>query len=438
MDFIIRCKKAIQAHVAYPYLREILRALLTYLSLFLMTRVVIHAFRQFYFQYTEEILGSTVGKIMDLPFVLLLINSVLLAFAIYQREEREVCLQNKDNITFSFWENLPQRLSNRFFWSKIIVFFLCFLQWPITVGFWRILELFPASLGLSPTLQRLCLLPLFLIAVIAIDCYTGIEAKRFWLETPSRLSKMQLWKSRKKKKAQVYSPFRLLLRLMGYTLIYLVGAFMLAIVIPVTFSICAIIVMLLANKYIFFTLLAVILLAFFLTFRKRWLFIRALKKLCRKNGFCLYGLHRPYLSILRECKGHNFDLEANGRLYRCRMLASVKRSNKVYIDEDGSYTRVFAFHVPLPQFVKSRGYVQTFQRGNGDNRELFQIRSVVDYRFETDRNETKILILNPVARRVMRTVAGHAVELDNGERVGEYIIFTGNAFLRALERDCID
>ena len=69
--------------------------------------------------------------------------------------------------------------------------------------------------------------------------------------------------------------------------------------------------------------------------------------------------------------------------------------------------------------------------------EFFNHVSVSDYTFEAD--GIKVVILNPVARRVyVESTNGKLAPIDNGDLVGDYKFFTGNAFLRALERDCAD
>ena len=47
------------------------------------------------------------------------------------------------------------------------------------------------------------------------------------------------------------------------------------------------------------------------------------------------------------------------------------------------------------------------------------------------------MIINPVPKRVIRKVEGYSVDADNGDKIGEYQIFTGNAFLRSLKMESV-
>ena len=65
------------------------------------------------------------------------------------------------------------------------------------------------------------------------------------------------------------------------------------------------------------------------------------------------------------------------------------------------------------------------------------------FSFDAENNAQKILILNPVPVKVYRTDVdviseGTSEEIDNGMDVGEYKVFTGGAFMRALERNSVE
>ena len=78
------------------------------------------------------------------------------------------------------------------------------------------------------------------------------------------------------------------------------------------------------------------------------------------------------------------------------------------------------------------GYVQATDFGSGDELELFGFTSEIDYTFEADGE--KILLLNPTPRRVLKKSDKHTAEMDNGDKIGEYTVYTGNAFLRLIDR----
>jgi hypothetical protein len=80
--------------------------------------------------------------------------------------------------------------------------------------------------------------------------------------------------------------------------------------------------------------------------------------------------------------------------------------------------------------------VQTADYGNGDDLELFGFTSEIDYTFEADGE--KVILINPVPRRVRKQSGNLIGEMDNGDRMGDYTIYTGNAFLRYIDRLGID
>ena len=69
-----------------------------------------------------------------------------------------------------------------------------------------------------------------------------------------------------------------------------------------------------------------------------------------------------------------------------------------------------------------------------DEREMFRFERERKYAFDCKEGGRKILILNPVPRRAMlgaATLEG----ADHGDRIGEYSVYGGSAFLNALKND---
>ncbi|MBQ8441585.1 MAG: hypothetical protein IJX19_13055, partial [Clostridia bacterium] len=116
-------------------------------------------------------------------------------------------------------------------------------------------------------------------------------------------------------------------------------------------------------------------------------------------------------------------------------LASVKKTNKIYLLPDGTCERARLLHIPAPRVIRKGGFIQANTMDMNEGREAFRIVSTFDYRFEADGE--KVLLFNPVPKFLYKKVEdGTSRPLDNGETVGEYKIYAANAFLRALERDC--
>ena len=182
------------------------------------------------------------------------------------------------------------------------------------------------------------------------------------------------------------------------------------------------------------------LLTFGLAIRKRLIFLLRLRTTCAKYGFRLVEMKHPILALFRDSKNYTFCLEANGQTYYCRLIASVKRSNKMIFLPDGTATRNLSFYIPSPMAVASGRFVAMHDRGNGDGREFARYAREFRYDFECGEGQ-KVLLLNPVPRRAIYDHGdGHMAELDNGHRIGQnrdYMIFSGNAFLRLLKRQSL-
>lgn len=146
-------------------------------------------------------------------------------------------------------------------------------------------------------------------------------------------------------------------------------------------------------------------------------FIRKLKKECAAKGYALSKIRCPYISLFRVLVGENFTLKANGKTYSCRFIGGTRRSAPLGIMEDGTavYYLVFKFFkMTLRERTK-------------------------EFRFGYESPYRKVLIVNPVPKStVAAETNGRFVEIDNGDVRGDYIIYTGQGFINALERDSVD
>lgn len=432
----------LKGHASFPYLLAVLRGVLSYLTMFLMLSV-------WHFLFLDAFGKNTLEYLDGLEFVIyltsgvlffLILNTVLLTYAIFARRERLAFLTG-DRIAAAFDADAYRRelLRDRVFWLEVGVLILLGLLFPMTGcgqgSVLYFLESFPPIRIESVFLRGLLIRLPYAVGVILLAVFARVEARKFWLKKRSSLFQTQLWRSVERKSKRAYSYPRMILRLIGYLILYVFGTLALSVVIPTAGTVFAVILLLLMQPWFVFLILAFSVLVVFLALRKRIKFIRALKKTCRENGFTLFELKRPYRSIFRDNGKYTFGVEANGKIYYCRLLASVRRSNKFYLDEKGICTRAWALHIPQPRMAARRGYVQTYDRGTGDDREFFRITSEVDYTFEIPTEGVKIVLLNPVPRRAFRVVDEHFYEMDNGDRIGEYQVYTGNAFLRLLIRD---
>ncbi|MBR7099251.1 MAG: hypothetical protein IKC59_07545 [Clostridia bacterium] len=424
---------------SYPYIRTAVRTGLIYLIYAFMASVILFQLEWAfvgdageYFDLKKTL--SIVTNITALILSFLILNTVLLTFSMFSKSERIAFLENRSDEYDKKAERKKLLRSPTFLTETAMLIFFLFTL-PCTDSIESLLTLWLGKDVIHPILIRLIHTFLFGIAAFAINLYGHMDARDYWLELPARLAKGTIWKSMSVKKKQSYSYFRMILRLIGYFLIYLIAAKLLPVILMTFASVFELMIFLLASVGV----LAVIGLIFSTNYLgallKRRSFLKKLKNLCKQNGFSIHEIKHPYLSVFRETDGYTFALSAHGETYYARIISCINRGNYMIFDEKGIFSRVKLFRIPLPRLAAARGYVHSFDRGTGEDRELFRITSEVNYTFEADGK--KLLILNPPARFVKISHGGSLKDADNGDHVRDYSIYASNAFLRALDRNAI-
>ena len=147
----------------------------------------------------------------------------------------------------------------------------------------------------------------------------------------------------------------------------------------------------------------------------RYEFLRRLKNVCKNNKYKLSKIYNPYKSLFSLHNGKNFSVAVNGKIYSCKFISCSKPATPLFLDKDGSATFLHGI---------------TFAGVN-----WFQSTKKFEYAYESD--STKILIINPSNKFTYAINDGIVSELDNGDRIGEHLVYTGNSFINAIDRDCI-
>ena len=437
---ISEIRKRLTEHKSFPYIVAAVRAVLIYMIYAFMTTAVQLFFLGYFQKNTEEFLQypDAVLAILQTLILYLTMNTVLLSFAIHHRTEREAFKKECAKGEYIPAQERRRLLHSGVFWTEIAVLAVLFLLLPLYAFYSypvRLLELLLRGHTIPTFFQNVLVFLCYAVGIFLLSVHTRMDARRLWAVLPGQLIRSKIWKSMRRKEQQSYSYLRLCLRLGGYFLIYILGTFAASYVIPIVISILRLGVTFSAEGWFWWLVGGIAVLIVFLALRKRVQMIRNLKKTCKKYGFRLFDARRMFLSLFYDGKRYTFGVEANGKVYYCRILASLKRSNKMILDDEGFCTRVFALHIPAPMMAHSGHYFYMADRGNGDDRVFFHFDSKVNYTFETEGDGEKILILNPVPKRAVKRIEGHLAEADNGDRIGDYQIFTGNAFLRHLMRE---
>ena len=202
--------------------------------------------------------------------------------------------------------------------------------------------------------------------------------------------------------------------------IYLGGTLALCNGLPILISVFPLFKELLVNPFTLFVIVCVILIP--LIYRpiraivKRRDFLRKLDTVCRQQGIALSDIDLPYRSIFSTTETESFTVTVNGKRYACKLIGAIKRGSPMGIFQNGE--GAIATHI---RFAR----ITLFSR-------------VTQFEFGFASEDQKILIINPVPKKLYRTENGKTTELDNGDVVDGYKVYTASGFLGALERGSID
>ncbi len=161
-------------------------------------------------------------------------------------------------------------------------------------------------------------------------------------------------------------------------------------------------------------------------------FIRKLRDFCKDYGFELSNIKHPYRSVFMRDHGYNFTVKAYGKTYACKMLAAISKEAKmIFLDENMGY-------------FKSELKVK--------NSELTLRRKKFYHGFDAENTDHKVLIVSPAPHTMLavNTKVAFSSEnvtfvkeskefkyVDNATNIFGTTIFSGSAFLNALERNCL-
>lgn len=243
------------------------------------------------------------------------------------------------------------------------------------------------------------------LVFLLVNWFTIYDIRRRWVRNKEISSKNEI--------------IRIFAYLCFITVIYTIGFYLAMAYVP---GLYAIIVLLKGYFWQIITALTVIITVSFLLinfkrFKKRKDFIQKLKKVSAECGFELSDIKKPYISVFKKISGDSFAVTAYGKNYKCK-LVSGKRKNISIIFGDKDFLL----------------FKRTVRIGK---KELFSIYSRYNYAFESDVKKCIIITSIPL-HCYFKDSNGYIKEIDTGEKIGEYTIFSPNGFLGALERNCID
>ena len=108
-------------------------------------------------------------------------------------------------------------------------------------------------------------------------------------------------------------------------------------------------------------------------------------------------------------------MQIGDNVYECKMLAFVSRNTVVRFDSKERFQ-----------------VVRTFRLGTI---ELFHFVTDVNFRYYSEGN--KVVIINPIPKKLFTREGSLFREIDTGDRIGEYKIYSATGFLNALDRNVL-
>ncbi len=355
--------------------------------------------------------GFDISLWLALGVTFFLLFSLMRFSVLFDREMRERFFSDGDGI-YSPSEHIRYLFSFRKTYiglgTALLVFF--------TVNTERLSKpIFDLFIKTEPNfLYKLLLLPIFSVIIFAIYYFASRSAARYWYEDRKRMHETKM---------KYTLPTRIS-KMIVMVIAYTFGASLLA---NLTYRVSSVFLnnsaVLLSSKvlwmiYILFVVFVIVpyvsrqLGAIF----KRRKFIKNLTAVCDKYNCSLSKIRRPYASLFRLKSGYDFDFEHNGKKYACKMLYSKHKLR------------------PMTFFDGGMGAHETII--NVKRTELFRIRSWFEYSFEADAK--KLLIINPIPKKLMINDHGRVALIDNGDSIAEYKIYSATALVNAIDRNTLE
>ena len=233
--------KKITEHKSYPYIKGSVRGGLIYLVFAFTVTVTQSAFFIWFETNTKDflILPNLWRAVLQTLLSYLLLNTVLLSFAIYHRSERLAFHAVRKEKDFDPEAERRALFLSGGFLTELFTLVLLFLLFPLEAALGypvALLMQIPGLGSLHRALQGLIMLLLWVGGVVFLSIHARTDARKLWGERAGEYWKSKLWKSAYVKEKQNYSYARLVLRLVGYLALYIVGSFAFSHVLPIFIS----------------------------------------------------------------------------------------------------------------------------------------------------------------------------------------------------------
>ena len=341
--------------------------------------------------------------------VLLSFFSIVRYAVLFDREMREAYMKQHESI-----ESFSEKIRYFFGYKKIkiafcavfVIYWICPIDWcPVRYAMFGVRE--------TVFTDKLILFPFVAVALGIIAVRAHISALNFWSE--------DVFITRHRRFNYSYANYakKTLVMTAAYifgSIIFIYGAktVLESLILNVAYfnrrsliSITTLVVCFLVIPFIFRNIGALI---------KRKKFIKKLRAICDEYRCSLSEIKHPYKSLFKKYNEYNFEFERDGKTYTCKFLSSKHRLRPMTFYEDG-----------IGAVAKVIRIKKT---------ELFRINKYFSYSFESEGK--KLLVINPVPKMLYISERGQTLLIDNGDRVGEYKIYSGTALINAIDRNTLD
>lgn len=344
-------------------------------------------------------------SLICLPFLVLYYNSFIRLKTTYNNElylrfEEEL---NEESTTKEYLAFLFQQKN---FWVQFAVVAILFVLLPLHKTVPVVAWLFGAWGNFGKELFALCIFLPFLFVVYTKGHISAID---YWQQQIGAERDV----SKKTKRSTYVStivayavvPFALLM-LWNFIKVY----------VPLIFQLMEISSSVLLGVLVVLTIVFVILFSFFRVIRARKKCLKEIHRVCRQKNYEIGKIKHAYLSAFCVCKGESFQVKIGEKTYSCKLVGCPQRGVPLVIHPMGGLHFMYSFNL-----FKTPIFSHTTVK-----------------RFGYDSEHSKILIINPVPKKLFCHFGNKIAEIDNGDHVGDYKIYTATAFIRAIENDILD
>jgi len=368
-------------------------------------------------------------------FSCLILNSSIYIFAIFDTVMRKRFFQSrKEKSEIDPEEKTEPNLYMIEFGTLVVC---CFL-FPVWYAYDQTIAILPFSFDLPEIVDRLILTAFFALIAFFSVLRIGKHAQAYWLKRQQDAFKKRGYVAGEETNRSAYKKRKLILWMIGYAIGYGVVSALFPAFVPTALSLISGIALILREWMILVAIALILALIFGRTLWKRAKFLFRLKRLCRRHGFRIVEKNYPLLSIFHTGKSYHIAVEAHGKLFYCRMIASMRKKNmRLIFSRNGSFKRIFGLRLPTPAIMVQSRFamgVTYIDSAPVEEREILRFQREGNYAFEGKKEGHKILLLNPVPSRAILG-EGNRHNADNGDMIGEYSVYAGSAFLNALKND---